>query len=285
MDEPSKYDTYSIHNLFKKYNYQVSVKSTLQGKLKGKLYVDELENPKTGVLLNPEGVFIAGNPTNQHFNEGLSGYLENIIQTGKHPTIEDTDDLWFYIDDPQWRDSFLDIFKSRIPFKVGRFHYTVKLPALDWKEKLPKGYTVKKADISLNHDSLNFPGDVWDWVKYRIDELLNFGFGSVLVKGTDVVSWSTADCISGDRCEIGIITTEKMRRKGFGSVTVLAALDFCNQMGFREVGWHCEAHNWGSIATAEKVGFEKVREYFAWVCKFDADMHVKEKAIVEKYYP
>lgn len=285
MLEPTSYNSDRILNLFRKYDYQVSVKSTIQGKLKGELYVDDLKAPSSGVLLNPEGVFIAGNPTNHQFNQRLSDYLENIIHTGKHPTIEETDDLWFYLDDPQWQNSFPDIFKSRTPFKVGRINFNVKLPAMSWEDRLPKGYAVHKVDTSLDLDSLDFPDDVWDWIKHNVTEYLERGFGAVLTKGTKVISWSNADCAIKDRCEIGIITSENERRKGFGSLTVLAALDFCYQMGFREVGWHCEAHNWGSIATAEKVGFEKAREYYGWVCKFDLDVHVKEKAIVEKYYP
>jgi GNAT superfamily N-acetyltransferase len=286
MDEPSSYDTQKNHNLFKKYDYQISVKSTLQEKLHGKIYVDNQKNPKSGILLNPEGAFIAGDSANQEFNKKLSTFLENIIQTGKHPTMQDTDDLWFYIDDPQWKNTFPEIFKSRTPFKVGRVQYKMELPAMSWKEKTPPGVKVKKADTCLNIDSLKFPEDILDRINDRLNEYLNLGFGAVLLRETDdVVSWSTADCASGDRCEIGIITTENDRRQGYGSFTVLAALDFCYQMGFKTVGWHCEAHNWGSIATAEKVGFEKVQEYYAWVCKFDADLHTKEKAIVEKYYP
>ncbi len=68
--------------------------------------------------------------------------------------------------------------------------------------------------------------------------------------GDKVVCWCTADCASGDHCEIGIITTNGERRKGLGSLTVLAALDFCYKSGFSEVGWHSSAHNLGSIATA-----------------------------------
>jgi hypothetical protein len=46
MDEPSSYDTQKNHNLFKKYDYQISVKSTLQEKLHGKIYVDNKKDKK-----------------------------------------------------------------------------------------------------------------------------------------------------------------------------------------------------------------------------------------------
>jgi RimJ/RimL family protein N-acetyltransferase len=68
-------------------------------------------------------------------------------------------------------------------------------------------------------------------------------------------------------------------------MTVNAALNYCHESGYTEVGWHCEEHNMGSIATAEKVGFEKKTEYYAWVCMKDPKEHIKERKRAEKQYP
>lgn len=274
-----------LFRLFEKYHYQVSVSSVLEDTLSGIVFVDDLKTPKSGLLLSQEGAFIAGDSSNKEFNSKMSLYLEQIIHSGTHPIISDTDDLWFYIDDPKWEQEFHQIFTSRTPFKVGRQHYTQSLPAKNWRHLLQDGFQVFRADNELSIDTLNFPKDVWGWVEDDLNNYLESGFGAVLTQGKNLVSWSNADCASGDRCEIGIITTEGERRKGFGALTVLAALDFCYQSGFKTVGWHCEAHNWGSIATAKKVGFKKKTEYYAWVCKFDLEQHIKEKKIVEKYYP
>jgi len=254
-----------LEQLFKKFHHQVSVSSVIEGNLRGKIYVDDLSEPRTGIMMSPEGAFIAGKPDNQAFNKQLSIYLEEIIQTGA--PIRDTDDLWFYIDDPKWVNQFPQLFPSRTPFREDRLHFSCSLPAQDWGRCLPEGYKIIRADSALDVDSLRFPDDVWDWVKNDLDHYLERGFGAVLVLDDGVISWCTADCASGDRCEIGIITTAGERRKGFGALTVSAALDFCHRLGFREVGWHCSANNRGSIATAEKVGFKEKSKYYAWVCK------------------
>lgn len=284
MHETRRTDNPEYRRLFDGYDYQVSVSSFLDGSLTGKLYLDDLDSPRSGLMLNPEGTFIAGDPGNREFNIWLSGFMEDIIQTRVHPMESDADDLWFYIDNPGWVDSFPDIFVSRPPFKVGRHHYSIDLPSRGLGS-IPEGYSINRVDSDLDVDSLNFPVDVWEWVEDSLDEYLERGFGAALTHGGNVVSWSNADCSSGDRCEIGIITTDSLRRKGFGSLTVLAALDYCYELGFREVGWHCEAHNHGSIGTALKVGFTKRTDYYAWVCKFEKETHEKESEILKKYYP
>ena len=285
MLEVRNTNTCTLRRLFSHYHYQVSVSSVLDGRLRGSVYVDDVEEPKTGLMMTTEGAFLAGDPENVEFNADLSEYLEDIIQTGRHPVVPKSDDLWFYIDSDEWKTSFPWIFTSRDPFKVGRIQYSCTEPAYDWRKIIEEGYAMHRADRTLDTDSLVYPKDVWEWVGDRLDELLERGFGAVLTKGDEVISWSNADCASGERCEIGIITTEKERRKGFGSLTATAALDFCFQSGFKEVGWHCEAHNWGSIATANKIGFKKKTDYYMWICKFDLEQHLKEKPLVEKYYP
>jgi RimJ/RimL family protein N-acetyltransferase len=285
MLEVRNTDACNLRQLFNHYHYQVAVSSVLDGRLQGIVYVDDMKEPKTGLMMTTEGTFLAGYPANEEFNADLSEYLEGIIQTGRHPIVPKTDDLWFYIDSDEWKTSFPQIFTSRDPFKVRRIHYSCIKPAYDWRKNIEEGYVMRRADRTLDTNSLYYPKDVWEWVGDRLDELLERGFGAVLTKGDEVISWSNADCASGERCEIGIITTEKERRKGFGSLTASAALDFCFRLGFKEVGWHCEAHNWGSMATANKIGFKKKTDYYMWICKFDLEQHLKEKPIVEKYYP
>jgi RimJ/RimL family protein N-acetyltransferase len=254
-----------IHTLFKSYDYQVSVSSVLHVNLQGTVFVDDPSKPRTGIMMNPEGLFIAGNPENQAFNKQLHTYLEKLIKKGV--PIRDTDDLWFYIDRHQWENQFPRLFTSRTPFRVGRLHFSIKLPARDWRNLLPKGYQIYRADENLDCSAFYFPEDIREWVEGNLDEYLKRDFGAAMTYGDKVVCWCTADCASGDHCEIGIITTNGERRKGLGSLTVLAALDFCYKSGFSEVGWHSGAHNLGSIATAKKAGFKKQTEYYAWVCK------------------
>ena len=79
-----------------------------------------------------------------------------------------------------------------------------------------------------------------------------------------VVSWSLADCRSGDACEIGIHAVKEHRRRGLATITAAAAVEYALSNGYSMVGWQCSEDNLGSVGTAEKVGFERERDYTMW---------------------
>ena len=64
-----------------------------------------------------------------------------------------------------------------------------------------------------------------------------------------------------DAIDVGIITHPAHRRRGLAAVAVATTVEHCLSHGFSTVGWHCNADNVGSWKTAEKVGFERNREY------------------------
>jgi RimJ/RimL family protein N-acetyltransferase len=80
------------------------------------------------------------------------------------------------------------------------------------------------------------------------------------------VSWSLADCIVGDACEIGIHTAEDYRRQGLATLTAAATVDGCLARGLTAIGWHCDVDNLGSRGVAERVGFRHERDYVEYVC-------------------
>lgn len=77
-------------------------------------------------------------------------------------------------------------------------------------------------------------------------------FGSCMLHGHRIISWSLADCTSGDACEIGIRTREDYRCRGLGTFTAAATVDL-GLSRYRSVGWHCDEQNIASIRVAEKV--------------------------------
>jgi len=91
-----------------------------------------------------------------------------------------------------------------------------------------------------------------------------FGFATFHEDADDavrVVSWSLVDCRSGDACKIGIHTAEPYRRRGLATLTAAATVEHALSSGFSTIGWQCSEDNLGSIGTAEKVGFERERDY------------------------
>ncbi len=118
---------------------------------------------------------------------------------------------------------------------------------------------------------------VTDWVGTNwnsVDEFLDRGFGFCLVHDGKVASLSVADCVSGTHCEVGIRTVPENRRRGFGTLTAAAAVEWALANGFDQVGWHCTEENLGSIGVAENVGFTLDRTYPVQLCFFDTGMQL-----------
>jgi RimJ/RimL family protein N-acetyltransferase len=147
---------------------------------------------------------------------------------------------------------------------------------------VPREFQVKRIDEELlKTPELEIPEHVTDWMETNwgsIDAFMKSGFGFCTLHGKKVVSWSVADCASGDACEIGIHTLEDCRRKGLATFTAAATVNFALSSGFRSVGWHCDEYNLPSIKTAEKVGFELERKYAQiYACANEAH-HLEETA-------
>src|SRR5690606_2010324 len=63
------------------------------------------------------------------------------------------------------------------------------------------------------------------------------------------------------------------RRRGLATVVTGAMVAEALARGCRHIGWHCWAHNLGSIGVAEKVGFVHRESYPEYVCHEDPLMH------------
>jgi RimJ/RimL family protein N-acetyltransferase len=233
-------------------------------------------------MATTEGWFLAGNPNNDEFNQGLKDLVQNMILRGEFYSPVNPNFLsylYFHIDSDEWKLKFLDIFDVRPPLPTHRIHFTCSEVALDWPESIPEEYRLLQVDSSLDVGSLEFPEDIEEWVEHSLEDQMKRGFGKCLVHGNKVVVWINSDCVSGEECEIGIITTEDYRLRGFGAHTTAAAFDHCLSSGHSSVGWHCEDHNYGSIGVAKKVGFVKERDYVHYICMFNEAEHYAEKGM------
>jgi GNAT superfamily N-acetyltransferase len=111
-----------------------------------------------------------------------------------------------------------------------------------------------------------------------VSDFMKKGFGFSTIHGKQIVSWSIADCASGNACEIGIHTHEDYRRQGLATLTAAAAVDYVLSNGFTQVGWHCDEYNLGSIGVAEKVGFKLERKYIQYYACANEAHHLGETA-------
>jgi RimJ/RimL family protein N-acetyltransferase len=87
----------------------------------------------------------------------------------------------------------------------------------------------------------------------------NFGFCAR--DNHQLVAWCLAEFHYQGRYELGIETIAAYQRKGIATHLASTVIRYAFAQGATEIGWHCRATNAPSVATALKLGFEKVLDY------------------------
>lgn len=281
---PAAYER--TRELFKGFDYQVVVRAVIDKTSPGKIWVNDVKTPESGFMSTTEGWFLAGNPKNNKFNQGLRELVHEMILKGNYYSPvnpEFLSELFFHIDSEKWISEFNYIFDIRPPLPSRRIHFTCSKVTLDWKNKLSKDYTLLPVNPMLDMKRLEIPEDIRQWIGNSLENQKKRGFGKCLVHGKKVVVWISADCSGDDECEIGIITTKDYRKKGLGLLTAAVAVDDCLSNGYSLVGWHCDYGNEGSIRVARKVGFRKERDYVHYICMFSEAEHFAESGLRHFY--
>jgi RimJ/RimL family protein N-acetyltransferase len=264
--KPTEYG--SVRSLFWSLRYHLTSAAVLDGNSPGRVFVDDSARPRSAFTVSPEGCYLAGDPYNPAFNRALNQAV--VLRRGLG---EDVPVLFLVVDPERWRERLSGVLDPCRVVEVKRRHYVCGGLHYDWRAHLPAGYTLHRIDRSLlDCPQLTVPDHVTGWMENNwgsIDRFLRDGFGFATVSEGEVVSWSLSDCVSDDRCEIGIRTAPAHRRRGLAAVTAAAAAEHALARGFASVGWHCPDDNLGSISTAERVGFQRERDYSAYYAFLD----------------
>jgi RimJ/RimL family protein N-acetyltransferase len=252
--------------------YHLTSAAVLGGNSPGRVFVDDPATPRTAFMFSPEGCYLVGNPDNDAFNRALN----EAIHAGK--AFDEADALFFVCHPESWQEQLRVVLHPRLPIEMARYHYVCCELKYDWRVDVPDGFTEHRIDERLlSRPRLRIPDHVTGWMKNNwgsVADFLQRGFGCVTIHDGEVVSWSLADCVSGDACEIGIRTLPAYRRRGLATITAAAAVDHALSNGFSMVGWHCAEDNLGSIGTAEKAGFERERDYTMYGVFLDEAEHL-----------
>jgi len=282
MRELQKTDYEKVRPLFEELRWNLVTSAVIEGTSPGRIYLDHVEDSKTAFMCTVEGYYLAGYDNNDEFNISLNRLIFERIFAGDTVRKDETDvAIGFHPD--SWKEKMPIIFQGRVPLTTTRRHYVcTELKVDHWRDHVPKGFQVQRIDAKfLKTPSLDIPEHVTDWMKTNwgsISDFIERGFGFCMLHDKKVVSWSVADCVSGDACEIGIHTHEDYRRQGLATLTAAAAVDHALSRDFQQVGWHCDEYNPGSIGVAEKVGFKLERKYIQYYACANEAHHLEETA-------
>jgi tetratricopeptide (TPR) repeat protein len=268
-----------VRPLFQGFDYSLSIHALIEGNNPGRIFVDDLERPRTALALTVEGCLLAGDDSHPATNKALRRLFKEHIFTGR-VFVEDDWSMTLAVHPEAWVAKLPELVPTHEADELRRYHYLCREVKFDWRDGLPKGYTVRPVDRDLLIDpALRVPEHIPAKIETywgTVDRFLAKGTGFCVVHGGEAVSWCIADCRAGDRMDVGIMTAAAHRRRGLAAVATAATVEGCLDHGFAAVGWHCEQDNVGSWKTAEKVGFERTREYSYYYYIFDQADHLAQ---------
>jgi len=246
--------------------FNLVVDSIIDGTTPAWVFVDQKTRPSSALMWNKmDALLLAGNAENEAFNRSLGELLiQKIIPDAKRRYIPE---MSFYCDSDAWESQLGVILKGRRFQKASRRFYQYDRLKLDWRGQIPAGYEVKPINESLlESNEFENIDQVIGWVQsfWRSNQdFTKKGIGYFLIKGKTIVSWCLSVYVSGTNYELGVATVPEYRQQGWATLVASACVAYCEENGFTP-HWHCWNDHQGSIAVAERIGFEKPKTYYAY---------------------
>lgn len=249
----------------------LAVVSALAGESPAEVYVDDPRYPRAALVVLWNGrLFLAGTPGDGPFAHAAAAFLRDRftpLTAGGEPC-----DRTIAYTPARWEAHLPALFGDIPSFRAERAYYRLRLTAPVVTPTLPPDFRLRPVDAALvadtslgNHQLLLAETQS---EAPSVDDFLQQRFGYCIQHGEDLVAWCLSEYNHGDRCELGIETLAPHQRRGLALAVAQATIAHAQRVGMSEVGWHCWQQNLASSALARKLGFEKVRDYPVWYCRF-----------------
>ena len=143
--------------------------------------------------------------------------------------------------------------------RVEFFEYDPHSPCLaDFRKRLTADFELRPIDVNLlkrcewRDDMAFYCGSV--------ENFLHNGLGICLMHGEEIIVETYASAFGAPYAEIGAITHEPYRSRGYAPIAVAYLIEALEQRGFHAY-WSCDTDNPASARVARKLGFRMERAY------------------------
>lgn len=228
--------------------------AVIEQKVKGVVYVDNADVPRTCYIHHPYGMsLLAGNSNITGFNQRFKEYALNIRQERtKEEWIQAYPDTW----DKVLRDLFVDNeaiieYDTRINFRFNKTKFCRESSHTDKDIHIQK---TTKDDFAAMKGTV-IPAHFWD----KANDFETEGQGYSLYYKHKLAAIAFASFVKENILELGIETVEAYRGKHFAYKVCTELIGFCLENNL-EPFWSCRLSNTASYKLAEKLGFEVYKE-------------------------
>ncbi len=238
-------------------------RAVIDGRVSGKVYADEEENPKTFYIVHNYGMsLLLGDTTNQVFNSAFKEYALNT--NGERNNHE-----WMQVYPAAWESVLKDLFQDKlITSAENTSHLTKGVVELNtrvnfkFNQEKYSGMNQTahdpKIEIIQNNEEVyeRMTGSVVP--RYFWDSAADFKQNAVaycLYYDGQLAATAFSSFVEGNALELGIETVPQFRGKGLAQKVCAALINYCLAHNFEPV-WACRLENIGSYVLAQKLGFE-----------------------------
>ena len=216
-------------------------------KVMGKIYVTNLESPKSAMAYVGCFAFYAGEPNAELVMNKPKGF---VIMTPQNKAWEECIESCF----PKAKKVTRYAIKKGTRFDLNYLKNLIK--------QLPDGYELKEIDEKTYDMCLSDPV-TRDFVSAfeSKEKYLEIGRGMVILKSGRIVAGASSYTRYKEGIEIEVDTIEQERRKGLATIVSAALILRCLEEGLYP-SW--DAQNMHSVHLAEKLGYEFYHEYTAY---------------------
>ena len=263
VHELKQADYWRVSTLFEDLRYNLVVNSVIAGNTRGRIYVDDVSDPRTAWVWNRMGtMLVAGNSQNGAFNHALStALMQQVLPDARRRGVPS---ITFHYSPDAWEDKIGVLLPDLGPQKAQRRFYRFDRLKVNWRKELPPDCAMCRIDEQLlQQRRLKYIESVVGWILsfwYTTESFLGTGFGFCLLRGSVVASWCLTVYASGRDVELGLATVFDYRDRGYATLTAGACAEYTVNKGLIP-HWHCDEENLPSIRVAEKVGFANPTRY------------------------
>jgi RimJ/RimL family protein N-acetyltransferase len=272
----SEYDIAFLRSFFQPFHFAIAVEALLEGSSYGAIWMDNLSHPTLVVLWDfADGIYIMSLERNKEQLKALKFLLQEEII----PEAEKRSDAPVFViyilpeyDENEIRalfDSKWHVSKENASFYEFPL---VELPSKKQVYELPSSLEGNLMDMDLFQDlSIRYIEVLREEIESEWDSIESFlacifGYYIRDLDNNSLASWAIGGKIAKSCGEFEIHPLEQYQRQGLGQFAAQELIEHALERGLVS-HWYCFQHNVPSVNLAERLGFQKMRDFEVFVIK------------------
>jgi len=156
-----------VRCLFQETDHSLSILAAIEGNNPGRIFVDDIEHPKTSLGLTVEGYLLVGDHSNPETNSALGRLFKERIFTGEVFANGDSS-MSLTVHPRTWVEKLPELISTHEIDANDRIHYFCRSVKIDWRGRIPDGYSVQRVERGLmESDQVSFSEDIRDWMDFE----------------------------------------------------------------------------------------------------------------------